>query len=111
MGFEYLVVALGAETNFFGIPGMAEHALPIKTFEDAVRLRNRAEALAATTEGGLGILVAGGGATGVELSAELVNFFCDLKRRVVGTRCREEISLIEASPFDAAMTRSRSSRG
>ena len=37
--FDHLVLALGSETNYFGIPGVAEHALCIKTLGDAVMLR------------------------------------------------------------------------
>jgi NADH dehydrogenase len=37
--FDYLVLALGAETNYFGVPGVADHALGIKTLRDAVMLR------------------------------------------------------------------------
>ncbi len=39
--FDYLVLAAGATANYFGIPGAAEHALPLYTLPDAVRLRNR----------------------------------------------------------------------
>ncbi|MBI4132020.1 MAG: NAD(P)/FAD-dependent oxidoreductase [Candidatus Sungbacteria bacterium] len=99
MNFEYLIVALGAQTNFFGIPGMERFSFPLKTFEDALRLRNRIEELAAANkDGALGILVGGGGATGVEIAAELVNFLCYLKKRMRDGACREEITLIEASP-------------
>lgn len=110
ISFEYLVIALGAETNFFGISGMAEHALPIKTFTDAVRLRNRIEDVGREVAGPLDVIVAGGGATGVELSAELVNFLCRIRGRGVGSRCQENITLVEAGPeilagFDAAIVR------
>ncbi len=98
LNFEYLIIALGAETNFFGIPGMAERALPMKTFEDALHLRNRVEELIRATTGNFCVLVAGGGATGVELSAELVNFLCYVKKRMAAGKCQEEITLIEASP-------------
>jgi NADH dehydrogenase len=37
--FDHLVLALGSETDYFGIPGVAEHALGIKTLGDAVMLR------------------------------------------------------------------------
>lgn len=37
--FDHLVLALGSETNYFGIPGLAEHAFGIKTLGDAVMLR------------------------------------------------------------------------
>jgi NADH:ubiquinone reductase (H+-translocating) len=38
MGYDYLVLALGAEVNFFGVKGAAEHAFPLYTLADAVRL-------------------------------------------------------------------------
>src|SRR4029450_5098331 len=39
--FDHLVLALGSETNFFGIPGRAEHAFTMRTLGDAIALRNR----------------------------------------------------------------------
>src|ERR1700678_2984262 len=38
--FDHLVVGLGSVTDFRGIPGLPEHALPFKTLADAVRIRN-----------------------------------------------------------------------
>jgi NADH dehydrogenase len=38
--FDHLVLALGSKTNFHGIPGVAEHALSMKTLGDAMMLRN-----------------------------------------------------------------------
>ena len=98
LAFEYAVIALGSETNFFDIPGLEEYACPIKTFEDAVRLRNRVEALVASTSGALRIVVGGAGATGVELSAEFINFLCYMKEHVQTGKCQEEITLVEAGP-------------
>jgi len=97
--YDYCIAALGAETNDFGIPGVSEYAFGLKTFEDAIRLRNRAEELAINTDGILRIVIVGGGATGVELAAEFVNFFCEIKEasRTPG-RCIEEITLLEAGP-------------
>lgn len=96
--FEYAVIALGAETNFFGVPGLAEHAYPLKTFADAVRLRNRIQELAAHGAGPLGIVVGGAGATGVELSAELSNYLSRLRERVVPGTCGCSVTLVEALP-------------
>ena len=68
--FDHLVLALGSETNYFGIPGIAEHALGIKTLGDAVMLRAGVLAMleAATVEPDAGrrkrmltFVVAGGG--------------------------------------------------
>lgn len=73
--FDYLVLALGSETNYFGIPGVAEHALGIKTLSDAVMLRAGVIAMleAASVEPHVGrqkrmltFVVVGGGFAGVE---------------------------------------------
>ena len=40
MPYDYLILAAGSSTSDFGIPGVAEHAYPLKTLPDAVRLRN-----------------------------------------------------------------------
>jgi NADH dehydrogenase len=73
--FDYLVLALGSETNFLGIPGVAEHALGIKTLGDAVMLRAAVIEMleAASVEPNpdrrkqmLTFVVAGGGFAGVE---------------------------------------------
>lgn len=114
ISFEYTIIALGAETNFFNVPGLTQHAYPLKTFEDAVRFRNHTEAL---IEGGckvFNVIVGGGGATGVEFAAEFVLFFRSLNRRM-GQRCDLAITIVEAAPtilsgFDSALVRRASSR-
>lgn len=94
LSYDYLVIALGSETNFHNCPGAAEHAFTLKTLADAVRLKNHiiAEFEAAThsseeerrTRGG--IVVIGGGPTGVELAAELAEFS---SHTLVPTYCPE----------------------
>ena len=73
--FDYLVLALGSETSFLGIPGVAEHALGIKTLRDAAILRAGVIAMleAASVEPDPGrrkrmltFVVVGGGFAGVE---------------------------------------------
>src|SRR5258708_26938745 len=39
--YDYLVIALGEVTNFYGMPGMLENAMPFRTLADAIGLRNR----------------------------------------------------------------------
>ncbi len=92
--FAYAVLAIGAETNFFNVPGLKEHAYPLKTFADAVRLKNRIEELA--THGTIRIIVGGAGATGVELSAELSKYCRYLRRRTLSGKCEFEVTLVEA---------------
>ena len=81
--FDDLVVALGGVTDFRGIPGLPEHALPFKTLADAVRIRNhvidvleqssveRDPELRRTM---LTFVVAGGGFSGTEVAAALNDF-------------------------------------
>lgn len=89
--FRHLVLALGAEPNFFGIPGMTEHAFSFRSFREIIRLRNRiAERTAAGVR--LPIAVCGGGSTGVEVAAELTG----LDRARGGEH--PEIILVEACP-------------
>jgi len=81
--YDHLVLALGSVTNFFGIPGLAERALTMKTLGDAIQLRNRLIALLeeADTECAAGVrcplmtcVVAGGGFAGVETIAGVNDF-------------------------------------
>lgn len=97
--YEFLVFALGSETNYFSIPGLKEYSFPLKTFYDAIRLRNTIETLA-KKNADTHIVVGGGGSSGVELIAEFVNFICALrKKNVQGQKiCDITFTLIEASP-------------
>lgn len=97
MQYEYLVLAPGAETNYFNIPGLKEYATPLKTSDNAVTLRNKIET-AAKNGKSLKILIGGAGTSGVELAAELINFVCALKKQHTERRmCDLELLLIEAS--------------
>ncbi len=80
IGYDFLILAAGSSTTDFGIPGVAEHAFPLKTLPDAVRLRNhvlstfeRADADDPSTAdpGQLTIVLVGGGPTGVEMAGAL----------------------------------------
>jgi len=80
LSYDHLLIALGGVTNFFGIPGVQEHSLTIKSLGDAVRLRNRAlDALEraeleeddAARARLLTFTVVGAGFAGVETTAEL----------------------------------------
>jgi NADH dehydrogenase len=74
-----LVVAIGSTANYFGVPGAAEHTIALNATEDAERFRLsllRLLTLASIRQpdgkaAGVDIVIIGGGATGVELAAEL----------------------------------------
>jgi NADH:ubiquinone reductase (H+-translocating) len=80
--YDHLVVALGSVTNFYGLPGLEQRALTMKTLGDAIHLRNRVIAAleegdtecAAGADGLLTFVVAGGGFAGVETLAGVNDF-------------------------------------
>ena len=81
--FDHLVLALGSTTEFHGLPGVAENALPMKTLGDAMALRNHiidvfehADMVGdpASRESMLTFVVAGGGFAGTETVAEVHDF-------------------------------------
>jgi NADH dehydrogenase len=81
--YDYLVLALGARVNFFGTEGAPEHAFPMYTLADAVRLKEhvlrRWEAAdkdpALVDDGALTVAVVGGGPTGVESAGALAELY------------------------------------
>ncbi|HEX4372266.1 MAG TPA: FAD-dependent oxidoreductase, partial [Puia sp.] len=77
VNYDHLVLAMGTESNYFGMENIKQHALPMKTIDDALHLRNHIllnmEKVVRTTDKNekkklLNIVVAGGGPTGVEIS-------------------------------------------
>jgi NADH:ubiquinone reductase (H+-translocating) len=79
---DFLVLAAGAEPNFFGIPGVQEHALPLYSLLDAERLRSRLLSALETADRDAGkrtdplrFVVIGGGATGVEIAGAIGDVF------------------------------------
>lgn len=80
LGYDLLVFAMGTETNFFGNEQIQRNALPMKTIDDALELRNhillQLEKAVRMDNGPLqgqyaNIVIAGGGPTGVELAGML----------------------------------------
>jgi NADH dehydrogenase len=78
--YDYLVIATGAETNFFGMQQLVDHAVSMKSVAEAVYLRNRILENYESSlllrdqdekEGLLNIAVVGGGPTGVEVAGAL----------------------------------------
>jgi NADH:ubiquinone reductase (H+-translocating) len=80
--YDHLVIGLGSVTNFYGLPGLQERALTMKSLGDAVRLRNHliehleeADSECVTKKNPLlCFVVAGGGFAGVETVAGLNDF-------------------------------------
>jgi NADH dehydrogenase len=93
--YDYLVIALGEVTNFYGMPGMLENARPFRTLADAIALRNHLIHVLEEADVEqdpdlrrklLTFVVGGGGFSGVEVLAELNNFVRGVKKNYLRLR-------------------------
>ena len=107
--YDYLVVALGSETNFFGMADVEKNAYTMKTLNDAVMLRNRAIDMLEQAENEtdpilrnsfLTFVVVGGGFAGIETAGELMDLLLDA-RKYYHTIHKDDIHVIvlEALPM------------
>ncbi|MCP1308663.1 NAD(P)/FAD-dependent oxidoreductase [Paenibacillus tyrfis] len=83
--YDVLVIALGSETAFFGIPGLQEHSFVLKSVNDANRLRAHVEARIdeysrTKNKADATFVVGGGGLTGIELVGEFADMLPQLCR-------------------------------
>jgi len=92
--YDVLVLATGAQTNYFGMENVKRNAMPMKTFEDALNLRNHflqnLEKAAITDDMDerkklLTIVVAGAGPTGIEIAGMLA----EIKEKVIAREYAE----------------------
>lgn len=103
--FDILVVALGFESETFGIAGMKEHAFQIENINTARRIAAHIEERFAhyanstdKDEKDLAILVGGAGFTGVELLGELVEKVPELCKEYNIDQSKVKITCVEAAP-------------
>lgn len=111
IGYDYLVVSSGAETNYYGTIGAKENTLTLKDLHDAQVIRktliDACEKGAHVVDDGerrkiLSCVIVGGGATGVELAAEIIEFMqetlCSYYRSCHIRKEDMKIILVAASP-------------
>ena len=102
--FDHLIVALGSATADFGIPGVKEHTLGMKSIQEALLIRGeimrRFEDLCRfNDETRLGISVVGGGPTGVEMAGAIAELIRGpLKGDEPIAAAHMDIRIIEAGP-------------
>ena len=102
--FDHLIVALGSVSADFGIPGVNEYALGMKTVHEALTIRaeimRRFEDLCRfEDETKLSIAVIGGGPTGVEMAGAIAELIRGpLKSDQANAAAHIQVSLIEAGP-------------
>lgn len=103
VSYDYLVVSLGSTSHDYGIPGVREHAVPLKSLGDAMHIRDRVlsaveEAVrtveAARRQALLTFVVVGGGPTGVELAGALAELNRHVLARDYPEIAPEEIRIV-----------------
>src|SRR6476620_1751783 len=109
LSYDYLVLAMGTETNFFGNENVMNNALPMKTIDEALNIRNHIllrleEAVRSTSlpdkEKLANIVIAGGGPTGVEMAGMIA----EMRRNIASRDYPEDtekvsnVYLIHGSP-------------
>lgn len=101
--YDYLVLATGSQTQFLGVPGAAEYALPMRSLAEAVGLRNHLlhcfeqavrEPDSLQRQRLLSFVIVGGGATGVELAGTLVELMRGPFRRDYPTLKLSQVQII-----------------
>lgn len=110
LGYDWLVLAIGSVTNDFGTPGVADHCIFLDQRRQAERFRQKlldqcmkvAQEVADNpgADDKVHVAIVGGGATGVELSAELYNAARELSHYGLEKfdNSRMAVTLVEAGP-------------
>jgi len=117
LAYDYLVLGLGAEVNYFGVEGAAEHAFPLYTLPDAVRLKEHIlekwEAAdkdpTLVDDGAVNVVVVGGGPTGVESAGAVAELYRSLFAKDYPDipQKKARIVLVEAGPQIFAMFKTK----
>jgi NADH dehydrogenase len=104
ISFDHLIMAVGSQGSTFGIPGVAEHALQMKSVYDARLIRRSLIHTYEEVEDGqlplsaLNVAVVGGGPTGVELAGAISELQKEITREFERIAPHATTTLIEAGP-------------
>jgi len=107
--YDYLILALGSDTHYFGVPGAEEHTFPLKTVREATALRTQIltcferaahEPLSERRKRLLTFVIVGGGATGVEFAGALAELVYRPLRRDYPSIDFSEVSILLVEAMD-----------
>ena len=106
--YDFLVVSLGSETNFFGMSDVEKHAYTIKNLNDAMTIRNRVIDMLEQSENEsnpilrkslLNFVIVGGGFAGIETAGEIMDFLLDARKYYPKIKKDEiKVTVLEALP-------------
>jgi NADH dehydrogenase len=106
--YDFLVVSLGSETNFFGMSDVEKHAYTIKNLNDAMTIRNRVIDMLEQAENEpnpilrkslLTFVIVGGGFAGIETAGEIMDLLLDARKYYPNiSRDEIKVNVLEALP-------------
>ncbi|MFD2171699.1 NAD(P)/FAD-dependent oxidoreductase [Tumebacillus lipolyticus] len=104
LSYDYLVIALGSETEYFGIPGLKEYSYTLKSVNQANRIREHIEQCFQTynqdkKDSKLTFVVGGAGFTGIELVGELADMLPQLAQKYNVPKEKVKLLNVEAAPM------------
>ncbi len=101
--YDYLILAVGSEPEFFRVPGTREHSFPLWTLEDAKRIKDHIGSMFVSAQEEqdagrelLNFVVCCGGLTGVEVAGEMAEWFVALSRKYNVSKDQVNLILVEA---------------
>ncbi len=96
--YDRLVLALGAVTNYYGIKGLERYSYGIKSYKEAIELKNHLhKQLTANKDSVINYIVVGGGPTGVELAGAMPDYIKKIMKSHGIKSTKGLVSLVEAS--------------
>jgi NADH dehydrogenase len=109
--YDYLVLAMGSETNYFNIPGIEQYAFSFKSAEEALALKDHFRDLLEQSKDipkddlvkRFHVTVVGGGPSGVELAGDITTYLCRMTKRYHIDPSFVTVDLIESNPRVLAM--------
>lgn len=106
--YDFLVVSLGSETNFFGMSDVEKHAYTIKNLNDAMTIRNRVIDMLEQAENEsnpilkkslLTFVIVGGGFAGIETAGEIMDLLLDARKYYPNIKKKDiKVLVLEALP-------------